>query len=138
MLLSVALVMGASVLWSQLLSRPDGNLRVYFLDVGQGDSTLIVTPSGKQVLVDGGPGAESAAESLSGKLPLGDRSLDLVVLTHLDDDHSRGLLAIVERYSVGALIVGNRMADSPRFTPWQAVLDRRGIPENRCRKRFPS
>ena len=127
MLLSVALVMGASVLWSQLLSRPDGNLRVYFLDVGQGDSTLIVTPSGKQVLVDGGPGAESAAESLSGKLPLGDRSLDLVVLTHLDDDHSRGLLAILERYSVGALIVGNRMADSPRFTPWQAVLDRRGI-----------
>ena len=128
MLLSVALVVGASVLWSQLLSRPDGNLRVYFLDVGQGDSTLIVTPSGKQVLVDGGPGAESAAESLSGKLPLGDRSLDLVVLTHLDDDHSRGLLAILERYSVGALIVGNRMADSPRFTPWQAVLDRRGIP----------
>ena len=128
MLLSVALVVGASVLWSQLLSRPDGNLRVYFLDVGQGDSTLIVTPSGKQVLVDGGPGAESAAESLSGKLPLGDRSLDLVVLTHLDDDHGRGLFAILERYSVGALMVGNRMADSPRFTPWQAVLDRRGIP----------
>ena len=128
MLLSVALVVGASVLWSQLLSSPDGNLRVYFLDVGQGDSTLIVTPSGKQVLVDGGPGAESAAESLSGKLPLGDRSLDLVVLTHLDDDHSRGLFAILERYSVGALMVGNRMADSPRFIPWQAVLDRRGIP----------
>ena len=127
MLLSIALVVGASVLWSQLLSKPDGNLRVYFLDVGQGDSTLIVTPRGKQVMVDGGPGAESAAESLSGKLPLGDRSLDLVVLTHLDDDHSRGLFAILERYSVGALMVGNRMADSPRFTPWQAVLDRRGI-----------
>jgi competence protein ComEC len=127
MLLSIALVVGASVLWSQLLSKPDCNLRVYFLDVGQGDSTLIVTPRGKQVLVDGGPGAESAAESLSGKLPLGDRSLDLVVLTHLDDDHSRGLFAILERYSVGALMVGNRMADSPRFTPWQAVLDRRGI-----------
>ena len=128
LLMSVALAAGALVLWSQLLSRPDGNLRVYFLDVGQGDSTLIVTPGGKQVLVDGGPGAETATAALGRKLPLGDRSLDLVVLTHLDDDHSRGLSQVFERYSVGALMVGYGVTGSPEFAEWQPVLDRLDVP----------
>ena len=127
-LLSVALLAGASVLWSQLLARPDGDLRVYFLDVGQGDSTLIVTPGGKQVLIDGGPGLESATGAFSGKLPSWDRSLDLVVLTHLDDDHSRGIFRVLERYSVGGMMVGGGAADSPKFAEWQPVLDRLRIP----------
>ena len=126
--MSVALAAGALALWSQLLSRPDGNLRVYFLDVGQGDSTLIVTPGGKQVLVDGGPGAETATAALGRDLPLGDRSLDLVVLTHLDDDHGRGLFQVLERYSVRALMVGSGVAGSPEFAEWQSVLDRLDVP----------
>ena len=58
-----ALAMASALLWAGALSAPDGKLRVTFLDVGQGDATLIVTPSGRQVLVDGGPDSGIAMQS---------------------------------------------------------------------------
>jgi competence protein ComEC len=79
--------MAAALCW-KVGSGGDGDLHVYSFDVGQGDSALIVTPEGRQVLVDGGPGADSAVKALSETMPSGDRSLDLVVLTHLDSDHT--------------------------------------------------
>lgn len=111
-------------LWGQLLNRPDGNLHVYFFDVAQGDSTLIVTPSGRQVLIDGGPASESATTALSDVLPAWDRSLDLVALTHLDADHSRGLLEVIDRYRVGATLVGVQDSTATLYPQWQAVIDR--------------
>ena len=131
LVLLAALLTGGLFLWSQVLARPHypghGNLHVYFFDVGQGDSALIVTPSGRQALIDGGPGHGTAIRALAGRMPRGDRSLDLVVLTHLDDDHSRGLLRVLERYSVGGLMIGEGVADSPDFAPWQTALEQQGI-----------
>ena len=103
---------------------PDGKLHVYFFDVGQGDSALIVTPQGKQVLVDGGPEAESAVRALSGPMSAGDRSLDMMVLTHLDADHSRGLLEVLDRYRVASVVVGLENPDSSLYAEWQAGLER--------------
>ena len=122
-----ALLAGGLFLWAQALARSDGHLHVYFLDVGQGDSALIVTPGGRQVLIDGGPGRGTATRALAGLLPWGDRSIDLVVLTHLDDDHSRGLLRVLEHYSVGGLMVGKGVSDSPDFAPWHTALERHGV-----------
>jgi len=112
------------VLWWQVGSGGDGKLHVYFFDVGQGDSTLIVTPGGRQILVDGGPAPNSAIRSLSGVLPGSDRSLDLVVLTHLDADHSRGLLEVLDRYQVGAVLAGTGSPGSVMYAQWQAGLER--------------
>ncbi|QRN99775.1 MBL fold metallo-hydrolase [Archangium violaceum] len=75
--------------------RPaDGKLHVYFFDVGQGDATLIVSPTGRTVLVDAGPA--TAGTHLANRLPelLTDK-LDLVVLTHPHPDHYSGLAAAV-------------------------------------------
>ena len=127
LLLLAALFMGGLFLWVQVMAHSAGNLHVYFFDVGQGDSALIVTPGGRQALIDGGPGRGTATRALAGRLPPGDRSLDLVVLTHLDDDHSRGLLRVLERYTVGGLVVGEGVADSLDFAPWQTVMDQRGV-----------
>lgn len=67
-------------------SAPDGKLHVYFFDVGQGDSALIVSPEGRTVLVDAGPA--SAVNHLINRLPeLLAARLDLVVLTHPAADH---------------------------------------------------
>ena len=76
-------------------SPPDGKLHVYFLDVGQGDSALIVSPEGRTVLVDAGP--PSAVNHLINRLPelLASR-LDLVVLTHPAQDHY-GALDVVQK-----------------------------------------
>ena len=123
-LLAVAVAVAAAALWWQVGSGGDGDLHVYFFDVGQGDSVLIVTPEGRQVLVDGGPKGDSAVRVLSGAMPRGDRSLDLVVMTHLDSDHSRGLLDVLDRYRVGAVLAGPESPDAAMYAQWQAGLER--------------
>ena len=105
----------------------DGLLHVHFFDVGQGDSILIVTPSGRQALVDGGPEAESATRALSGVLSPLDRSLDLVALTHLDADHSRGLLQVLNRYRVDDVLVGRPDEEAALYPQWRNTLERHGI-----------
>ena len=46
--IAIGLAIAAAVLWLKVSDGPDGNLHVHFLDIGQGDSTLIVTPSGNR------------------------------------------------------------------------------------------
>lgn len=117
------LVVSGLYLLAEILGGSDGKLRVYFFDVGQGDSALIVTPRGRQILVDGGPDTWGAARALSGPLPPWDRSLDLVAATHLDADHSRGLLRVLETYRVGAVLAGVPNPESPLYPQWQRAVE---------------
>ncbi len=78
-------------------------LTVRFFDVGQGDAALIVTPNGRQVLIDGGPSGLGLARSLSDAMPHWDRSIDLVILSHPQEDHMAGLPEVASRYSVVAV-----------------------------------
>jgi competence protein ComEC len=77
-----------------------GKLTVHFFNVGQGDAALITAPSGKTVLVDGGP--PEGAKVLERRLPelLGKRPLDLVILSHPHLDHLGGMLEAMR--AVGA------------------------------------
>ncbi|MEK7214530.1 MAG: ComEC/Rec2 family competence protein, partial [Chloroflexota bacterium] len=90
--------------WAVAFSRAQRVVTVRFLDVGQGDAILITTASGQRVLVDGGPSPAKLLNHLGQALPFWDRSLDLVVLTHPQRDHLTGLLEVVKRYPVGAVV----------------------------------
>jgi competence protein ComEC len=57
----------------------------------------------------------------------GDQSLDLVLLTHMDADHSRGLLEVLQRYHVGSVLVGLEQPDSSLYPEWMATLERKGL-----------
>ncbi len=123
----IGLFVVAVFIWTRILAGSDGKLHVYFFDVGQGDSVLIVTPGGKQILVDGGPGSESATAALARHLPKGDRSLDMVVLTHLHSDHSRGLLEVLDRYAVATVLFSPENPQSVQsaiYPQWRSMLDR--------------
>src|SRR3990167_489700 len=82
-------------------SREDrgGILTVAFLDIGQGDAIFIDTPSGNQMLIDGGPG-KSVLRELSKVMPFYDRSIDVVIATHADQDHVGGLPNVLKNYKV--------------------------------------
>ena len=122
-----ALVVAAAVLWGAALASPDGRLHVTFLDVGQGDAILIETPSGRQVLVDGGPDPRVALRALGERMPFWDRSIDLVVLTHPQEDHLAGLVGVLERYRVGRVIEPGVENASATYAEWRrALADRTG------------
>ena len=84
-----------------------------FIDVGQGDSQLVVTSSGKAILIDGG-GFASMTDLTRNMgdytvVPFlydyGITKLDLVVSTHGDDDHLQGLLTVFKEIKVDNLII---------------------------------
>lgn len=81
------LSVGCLLLWLGVLSQPDGRLHVHFLDIGQGDGIFIQTPSGRQVLIDGGASPQQLFSQLGAVMPFWDRSVDLVVMTNPDKDH---------------------------------------------------
>jgi competence protein ComEC len=90
------------VLLVSLLIPPDSaSVRLVFLDVGQGDATLIVAPEGKRVLVDGGRSPTEVAATLRAA---GVDTLDLVVATHADADHIGGLAAVLRTVHVRAFL----------------------------------
>src|SRR5689334_7001064 len=95
--------------WSAvaLQANADG-LNIYFLDVGQGDSSLIVLPGGAKILIDGGPANKSVFGELEKVLSPSDRYIDLVMLTHPQLDHFGGLIDVLKRYRVGAFIYNGR------------------------------
>lgn len=127
LLLAVAmLVLPAAYLISQFIDGSDNRLHVHFLDVGQGDSILIELPEGGQVLVDGGPDYAGGTQAMAEILPPWDRSLDLVVATHLDADHSRGLLKTLDNYRVGQVLVGTPDPESLLYPEWLSALKRGG------------
>ena len=124
---AAALGIAAAILWSRAWGGPDGLLHVHFLDIGQGDSILVVTPSGRRALIDGGPDGDIVAQRLSETIPRGSRSLDLVVMTHLDSDHSHGLLEVLDRFDVGTVLSGPAPGLTVMTAEWEQRLQRRGL-----------
>ncbi len=109
-------------IWSTV-AREDrrGELTVAFLDVGQGDSIYIEAPNGNQVLIDGGTGQQVLRE-LGRVMPFYDRSLDLVLATHPDQDHVGGLPAVLERMRVDNVITTENTSDTGAYRAFEEVI----------------
>jgi len=117
---AVILLVLAFFAWRSL---PDGRLHVVFLDVGQGDAIFIQTPSGRQVLVDGGPSESVLLSQLGRQMPFWDRTLDVMVLTHPDSDHVTGLAEVLERYQVDTVIFREMEHESEVYDYWLQLLE---------------
>lgn len=102
-LLSFFLGITIFVWYAVLAEKRDGLLTVAFLDVGQGDAIFIEAPNGKQVLVDAGPNKKVLRE-LAKQMPFYDRSIDVIVMTHPDNDHIGGFPAVLNFYDVGVVL----------------------------------
>jgi competence protein ComEC len=103
-----------SVSWH--VSQPDGQLHIMFMNVGQGDATLIVTPNGRQVLIDGGFYPSVLNDQLGQQMPFWDKEIDIMIATHPDADHVAGLVEVFDRYAIGRLITdGEGLGESPIY-----------------------
>lgn len=108
--------------WQEVFSLDKGNLEVIFFDVGQGDSIFIKTPEGHQILIDGGPG-NVVLEKLAGEMPFWDNTIDLVILTHPDYDHLRGLLDVLDRYEVKNILWTGVLRETKTFERWLGKIE---------------
>ena len=103
------------------------NLLIHFFDVGQGDSILIESQNGNQILIDGGPG-NAVVSKLDESLPFWDRSLDLLILTHAHADHVDGLVEVLKRYRIGMILESGEAYSTPEYYEWHNIIKEKNIP----------
>ena len=113
--------------WTAVGALPDGRLHLWFLDVGQDDGILIQTPSGRQVLIDGGASPEALFSELGAVMPFWDRTLDLLVLTHPDGDHMLAQAEVPARYQVKQALHTAHAAQHPDETIWRSRMADGGV-----------
>ncbi len=106
-----------------VLPRP---LLVTFFDVGEGEAALIQGGQGETVLIDGGPN-QSIINLLSKKLPWGQTSLDLVILSHPHSDHLIGLLEVIKKYQVKRILMPDLIRSTGLFKEFQEVIKNKKI-----------
>lgn len=98
--------------------------RIYFLDVGQGDCTLIRTRGG-DILIDAGP--ESAQDALCLRLKqLGVKEIALAVFTHPDEDHVGGADGVLNQISVKEVWLPVREMDNPSAARMEQAIEDSG------------
>jgi competence protein ComEC len=100
---------------AMLLSRPDGKLHVWLLDIGHSNATLMQTPGGAHILVDGGRYPSRLLTALGDRLPYYDRKLEILAITHPDEWDIAALESVLERYSVGAALYHGQKNDGDVF-----------------------
>jgi competence protein ComEC len=125
LILAILFLMATPV--AGLVWPTEKNLKVYFLDVGQGDSILIRAPSGQNILIDGGPN-NLVLEHLNNILPFWDRTIDLMILTHPHADHVTGLVEVSRRYRVKRALYTGVVHTLPAYLEWLKELKTQKIP----------
>jgi competence protein ComEC len=130
--LIVPLALAALLVSFTAATMPGNDLRVSFLDVGEGDAVFI-QKGNKQVLIDGGPSPQAIGIELSRQMPFWDRTIDLLVMTHPHQDHLAGLVEVLRRYRVGQVLYAPQDYASPLYDEWLRIIDEKGIDSSLAR-----
>lgn len=127
-------VYGSLILLDQV---PSGKLEIYFADVGQGDCSIITTPAGRCILIDGGGSIYDDEDSYTGErivvpvlYDLGITQIDVMIATHGHADHINGLKSVMDMMRVKRLVVAD--ADDTEMNELIDHARNRGIPVERA------
>lgn len=113
--ISTVVLMGALI-----TSRPDGNLHVWFLDMGHSNAVLVQTPRGAHILIDGGRFPSRLLTALGERLPFTDREIEMLVITQPDEFDTGALASVFERYNVGVIVTNGQPNLSESYINLQA------------------
>ena len=124
----VVLVIGLLLIWRAAVTVPDGLLHVTFLDVGSADGVLIKTPSGKNILINGGESVTTLSDELGRRVSSFDRRLDWLVVASSNEEQVAALPRVLERYPTDAVLwSGNRQASFSARTLNEYLISQ-GVP----------
>ena len=123
----------AVYLWSK--DKFSSDLRITAIDVGQGTSTLVRFPGGKNMLIDGGGFPDSSFDM--GKLVVAPflyheriSKIDIVALSHPHPDHLQGLLYITDNFDVQEIWTTGLRTDDEIFRQWEKIINQKQIKVN--------
>lgn len=111
------LVLIILTVWS-LYAFTTGTFRIVFCDVGQGDAIFLRTPSGMDILIDGGPD-ERVLSCLSDHMPFWDRTIEIMILSHPHADHLIGLISVIKRYDVATILTEDLINVTDTFSAFE-------------------
>lgn len=117
------LILANATVWPEVLGAD--TFEVSFLDVGQGDAIFLQTPSGQQILIDGGPD-NIVLERLALRMLPWDRTIDLVILTHPEKDHMAGLIEVLKAYKVKQVLWTGVEKNTGEYEEWVRLLKKEG------------
>ncbi|MBI2052313.1 MAG: MBL fold metallo-hydrolase [Candidatus Sungbacteria bacterium] len=123
-ILSVLIFTAGLVFWF-ILEKEKQEAQVIFLDVGQGDSQLVLLPGDVQILIDAGPSADIAAK-LGQYLPFYDKEIELAILTHPHADHLRGFVSVFRNYRIKNFMFSGANYESRVYADFIAALQAEG------------
>jgi len=115
------------IVWVSILLPPQLNNEIYFLDIGQGDSSLVLI-DGVKILIDGGPMGGGLQDNLDRVLG-DDRYIDLIAISHPQLDHFGGLIGVVKNYKVGAVITSDADSNNSAWQEFKYILKEKEIPK---------
>jgi competence protein ComEC len=121
----IALTLITITIWVVYFSQPDDKLHIYFFDVGQGDSELI-QKGNWQILIDGGPD-DLIVEKISEVMPIDDRKIEEVIITHPHADHISGLNEVIKRYEIGKIVLTKVEYESETYKNLLKLIEEREI-----------
>ncbi len=107
--------------------RPGQNLTMAFIDVGQGDSILVILPNTKTLLIDGGE-HQSSGKVLSTLQEHGLSHIDVMVATHPHADHISGLIHVINNVNVGQVLDSGQVHTTQTFEDFLNAIDTKQIP----------
>ncbi|MGN0344310.1 MAG: DNA internalization-related competence protein ComEC/Rec2 [Lachnospiraceae bacterium] len=126
------LVWGAALLLTILIHVPKGGFEIDYLDVGQGDGSMLCTEEGVVCFVDGGS-ADVSGVGTYRILPFlkskGIRKVDYWVLSHLDEDHVSGFYEVLEAgFTIGTVVIAEAMPEDEAKTRLRETLAQYEVP----------
>lgn len=126
--LVLAVLAGAAFFCFSLISEaPAGKIEIYFFDIGQGSSILVSASNNNQVLIDGGP-SDAVLAKLGEAMPVNDRQIELIILTHPDSDHLSGLIEVLKRYEVEKILETGIVDNTAEYKYWNDLVAEKRIP----------
>ncbi len=102
-------------------------LEISYLDVGQGDAILINYLHRYQILIDGGPSEKKVLTELGRVMPNFDNKIEVVIITHPDRDHFTGLLGVLRKYKIGAVLHNGQRSVDPLWRELTTMVQKRQI-----------
>lgn len=129
----IVIILLLSIGTSYIYKNIQKDLYINFIDVGQGDSTLITTQFNKKILIDGGGSEFGSTFDVGEKTLLAYllkkkiHKLDYVIISHFDSDHVGGILTILEELNVKQVLIPKQVEYSENYNKFLNIIKKRNI-----------